>query len=800
MNKSNTSSENQIGSLDAGKIRLQQKIHHEGARTHVTGESIFVDDIVSQKDELQVSYLGSPVASGVLKSIDFSQALKIPGVVGVLTAKDIKANLWGTIKQDQPLLISDRIGYKDEPVCIIVAETKQALAKAKKRIVLKIENSRPVLSLREAIEKKYFLYSPLPFIKGEVESCLQSAPHTLKGQFEIGGQEHFYLESQATIAYPVEGNQIKVISSTQHPTETQHLVAHALGLDYHQVICEVRRMGGAFGGKESQAAPFAAMAALAALKYKRSARITLSKDDDMKVTGKRHPFLNFYEVAFSDSGKILGLKVKLYADGGAYTDLSPSILDRAMFHIDGSYYIENAIIEAWVCKTNTHSNTAFRGFGGPQGNLTIEYIIEDIAKQLSKDAAEIRTLNSYQKTERNITPYGQILENNLLPDLFSKILISSEYKKRRKEIEKFNVSNSGKIKGLSLTACKFGISFTAKFLNQGNALIHIHRDGSIQVSTGATEMGQGVNTKIGQVVAHEFGILPSRVQVLSTSTEKNANTSPTAASSGSDINCSAAYLACKKIKTRFAQMAIEHFSKLPTPQIVAPLFEFETESESAAVNRALKEVQFEKDFVFFRSYKMPLTDLIELCYLNRISISDYAHYKTDGLSWNRKSLTGNAFKYFTPGVAVSEVLVDSYTGEMKILRSDLLMDIGRPMNLGIDRGQIAGGFIQGVGWVTSEKLFYDQAGGLLSHSPTTYKIPNIQDLPRVFKIDLMENDLNENNIAGSKAVGEPPLLLSASVFMAIKNALSYRSKKELVNLSLPATPEVILMELQRYEL
>ncbi len=786
--------------IDQLRLLMPQNTIHEGAYSHITGESLFVDDIAPQKDELQIGYLGSPVACGILKNINTSSALKISGVVAVLTAKDIKNNLWGTIKQDQPILIDKEIGYRDEPICIIVADNKKAVALAKKAIELEIEEHIPVLSLDEAIKNKMFLYSPLAFQCGDVDLAMKNSQHKLSGSFEIGGQEHFYLESQAALVYPIEGNQIKVISSTQHPTETQHLVAESLGLDYHQVVCEVRRMGGAFGGKESQAAPFAAMAALAAFKFKRSARIAISKDEDMKVTGKRHPFKQFYEVGFDQTGIILGLKVKLYADAGAYTDLTPSILDRAMFHTDGSYYLENALIEAWACKTNTHSNTAFRGFGGPQGNLLIEYIIEDIAQYLNKDAAQIRELNLYQKETRNYTPYGQCVENNLLPDLFSKIIEDSNYLVRRNEIKAFNERDKTHIKGLALTACKFGISFTAKFLNQGNALVNIHRDGSIQVSTGATEMGQGVNTKIAQVVAHEFGISVNKVQVLVTSTEKNANTSPTAASSGSDINCSAALLACEKIKYRLAQIAISYLVTQPRPPIAPSLKEIEVTDTSELANVSIHEVEFRENMVSYKNSKMMLIDLIELAYLNRISISDYAHYKTEGLSFDRSKSKGNAFKYFTPGVAVSEVLIDRYTGETKILRADILMDLGRPMNLGIDLGQVTGGFIQGAGWMTTEKLYYSPQGALLSYSPTTYKIPNIQDTPRIFNVKLLENNLNVKNVSRSKAVGEPPLLLSASVFMAIKNALSYKSKGKRIELKLPATPEVILTELHRHEL
>ena len=465
-----------------------------------------------------------------------------------------------------------------------------------------------------------------------------------------------------------------------------------------------------------------------------------------------------------------------------------------MFHVDGAYFIENALIEAWVCKTNSHSNTAFRGFGGPQGNMTIENIIEEMAQFLKIDAVEIRRINCYQKTERNQTPYGQIVENNLLPELFEQILTTSDYRKRRQSIDQFNSSSTGQLKGLSLTACKFGISFTAKFLNQGNALVNIHRDGTLQISTGATEMGQGVNVKIQHVAASVFGLPLHNVQVMTTSTEKNANTSPTAASSGSDINGAATLVACNKILKRLKQVALFFFlGKKLNPGEEIELSDYEKED--------LSEIIFRDEKITYKTKSIAWVELLKLAYLNRVSISDYGFFKTEGLAFDRNKGLGNAFRYFTPGVAVSEVLIDTYTGEMKILRSDILMDIGRSLDQGIDMGQITGGFIQGVGWLTSEKLFYNEKGSLVSHSPTTYKIPNIQDVPRDFRFAILENDLNkEHNIRGSKAVGEPPLLLGASVFMAIKNALTYRSGGATVKLKAPATPEEILMELSSYEL
>lgn len=767
------------------------------SETHVTGESLFVDDIPAMRGELFVGYVGSPVACGELLSIDSRAALKIPGVVAVFTAKDVHKNLWGTIVLDQPLMVDRAIGYQDEPVCIVAAETRQALELGRKAVRLKIKPLPAVLTLAEAMRKKSYLVAPTPFRCGDVDAAFAQAPHRLSGKIDIGGQEHFYLESQASLVYPVDGCGLKVISSTQHPTETQHVVAHAVGLPYHQVACEVPRMGGAFGGKESQAAPFAAMAAMVAHRLQRPARIVLSKDDDMKVTGKRHPFHADYDVAFDNNGKILGWKVKLYADGGAYTDLSPSILDRAMFHADGSYFLENALVEGWVCKTNMHSHTAFRGFGGPQGNLVIESAIEEIAAVLKIDAARIRRLNLYGKTERNRTHYGQVVEANLLPELFSRALQVSRYEQRRAEITTFNRRSTTTLRGLAVSGVKFGISFTTRFLNQGSALVHVHRDGTVQVATGATEMGQGVNAKIQAVVSRQFGLPAGDVKVTITSTEKNANTSPTAASSGSDINGAAAQLACEKILNRLRQVACYCFALEASGRKPPVVEEFEETPELKAKSAA---VVFAGGIVRLGDQSMPWQSLISKAYLNRVSLSDFAHYKTPDLAFDRASGQGKAFKYFTPGAAVSEVSVDVWTGEVKILSSHIVMDLGRPIVHGVDHGQVTGGFVQGAGWLTSEKLFYDPSGRLVSHSPTTYKIPNIQDMPREFSVEFLENDLNEGAVLKSKAVGEPPLLLGASVFLAIKNALSYRSKEKTVRLNAPATPETVLMELSRYEL
>jgi xanthine dehydrogenase large subunit len=778
-------------------MSVGKNIRHDSAISHVTGESIFIDDRPRLMNEVQVGVLGAPVSSGKIKKIDFAEALKCEGIFGIYTAKDFPHNKWGTIVAEQPLLVDDIIGYIDEPLCLIAGKNDEVISRAKKLIKVEVEEATPILSIEQALEAKKFICVATPFIRGDVAAALKNAPHVLKGEFICGGQEHFYMESQATIAYPLENGQMEIHSSSQHPTETQHVVAHALHLDFSQVVCVVKRMGGGFGGKESQAAQFAAMAALVAYKLKRPARLVLTKDDDMMMTGKRHPFKNLYEVGFDNNGKILALKAQIYANGGAYTDLTPSILDRAMFHIDGCYFLENCHIEGAALRTNQHSNTAFRGFGGPQGNMTIESIIEDMAAVLKIDSFKIRRLNLYGTDTRNITPYGQLVDNNVLAEIFDKLHQTSEYEKLSKDVSEFNEKKSGKLRGLSMTGCKFGIAFTARHLNQGNALVNIHLDGTVQVSTGATEMGQGVNTKMQQIAAHAFGIDPKKVVMMPTSTEKNHNTSPTAASSGADINGAATLMACEKISARLKWIAHQYFNGITyNDKDELPAFD-----ETVKTNYILLENETAKNSLTGKT--LPWTELLQMAFMNRVSLGDYAFFKTPGLGFDKKSLTGKAFNYFTNGAAVSLVEIDEYSGELKILRTDILMDLGRPINPGIDMGQVSGAFVQGAGWVSTENLFYHkegkQVGKLLSHSPTTYKIPNIQDTPRTFTINLLENNSNSQNVHRSKAVGEPPLLLGASVWTAVKNALKYRSKNVLPQITSPATNEIILLELSRYE-
>ncbi|MBC7714921.1 MAG: xanthine dehydrogenase molybdopterin binding subunit [Rhizobacter sp.] len=775
-------------------MSVGKSIHHDSAVGHVTGASLFVDDRAKHKNEVYVGVIGSPVCAGAIKNIEFTDVLKMDGVFGVYTAKDVPHNNWGTIVPEQPILAYEKIGYIDEPVCLIACRDEETFNAVKIFVKIEAFDAEPLLTIDDAIAAKSFLCEANPFVRGDIEGALKNAKHLLKGAFVCGGQEHFYMESQATVAYPLENGQIEVHSSSQHPTETQHVVAHALGLDYSQVVCIVKRMGGGFGGKESQAAHFAAMAGLVAYKLNRPARLALTKDDDMMMTGKRHPFKNFYEVGFDDDGRITALKVLIYANGGAYVDLTPSILDRAMFHADGCYYLENCYIEGRAVRTNQHSNTAFRGFGGPQGNMTIESIIEDMAHYLKKDAYELRKLNLYGINDRNVTPYNQTIEHNVLPEIFEKLHKSADYSKRKKEVESFNQKKSGKLRGLSMTGVKFGIAFTTKFLNQGNALVNVHLDGTVQVSTGATEMGQGVNTKMKQIAASAFGIPHQAVILMPTSTEKNHNTSPTAASSGTDINGGAVLKACDAIMETL-RWVFEH------QQNSGIVYDGIKDMPALDRNVDLSHIEFVDGRVIDKKNKkeMMFRDLLKVAYLNQFSLAGYAFFKTPDLGFDKSTHEGRAFNYFTNGAAVSEVEIDEYTGELKVLRTDILMDLGRPINPGIDLGQVTGAFIQGMGWVTTENLFYHDNGKLLSHSPTTYKIPNIQDTPRVFNIELLENHTNTRNVVRSKAVGEPPLLLGSSVWTAVKNALSFRSKDKLPDITSPATNEIILMELARYE-
>jgi xanthine dehydrogenase large subunit len=657
---------------------------------------------------------------------------------------------------------------------VLAGTSKAALAIAKQAVEIEVEPLPAVLTIDEAIAKRQWIGPTRRIRRGDVAAAFASADHVLEGAFTSGGQEHFYLEPQSALAIPGEAGQITVHSSTQNPTEIQALVARCLGLGQHQVVCICRRMGGAFGGKETQAAQVAMLAALVAFKTRRPARLVLSCDQDMQTTGKRHPYQSHYRVSFTRDGRITGVKVDYYSNGGFSADLSLAVMERTLLHAENAYYLPNAEFTGTVCRTNLPSNTAFRGFGGPQAVAAMENIIEEIAAYLGVDAYEVRRQNCYGIQERNVTPYGQAVADNTLPALFEELAHSAGYKQRLADIQAFNDSALAglgyRLKGISLVPVKFGISFTRRSLNQASALVNIYLDGTIQVSTGGTEMGQGLNTKIRQLVADQFGLPAEAVLVMATSTEKNNNTSPTAASASTDLNGTAAGRACEALRERLGEVAARHLGCSAT------------------------DVRFENGSVFDRrktDVKMSFQALVRLAHEQRVSLGERGFYATPDIDFNWDSGQGKPFYYYTSGCAVSEVLIDQLTGDVKVPRVDILMDFGRSINPAVDRGQVIGGFVQGMGWVTTEELRYGATGELWTHSPTTYKVPNVTDVPPIFNVAFLDH-VNPVNLYGSKAVGEPPLLLAVSVWTAVKHALSFLGGEHLPKLSLPATNEEIL--------
>ena len=762
-----------------------KKIPHDSAHGHVSGEALYIDDIPFAKNELVVEFFGSPLAHGKIKSLDLKEARKIAGVVGIYTHRDIPAkNPFGPIFEDEYFLAEELCEYFGQPIALIAAESRKAAKAAKKRIRIEMQALPAVFTIEQACEKKQFLGVRREIKRGNVQKAFAEAECFLEGTFYNNGQEQFYLESQAALAYPGENQEITVHTSTQNPTEIQQAVADMLGVGLHEVVAICRRMGGGFGGKETQAAIPSMMAALVAFHTKRPARVVYTKDEDMKITGKRHPYQSPYKIAFTKEGKITALKIEFYSNGGAAADLSTSIMERSLLHADNAYYIPHVELSGIACKTNLPPNTAFRGFGGPQGMAVIENAIEEMATHLQCDAYAIRTLNCYKTHENNTTPYGQIVAHTLLPEIFEKLAKSSDYKKRSQAVQAFNHQSKTHLRGLALTPVKFGISFTTKFLNQGNALVNIYKDGTIQVSTGGTEMGQGLNTKIQQLVADEFGLDSRAVKVMATSTEKNNNTSPTAASAGTDLNGLAAVEACHKIRTALSAFASDYFA-----------------SEAKGIAASPDCIRFEGGHVYdvrLPEAKAAFQKIVTAAYMERVNLGARGFYRTPQIEFNRETGQGHPFYYFTTGACAAEVCIDRFTGDLTIERCDLLMDIGESINPGIDMGQIEGGFVQGLGWVTTEELRYQTNGELLSYSPTTYKIPNIQDVPKIFNVATLPNPHHRINVRSSKAVGEPPLMLCLSVWAAVKNALSFVSGGAIPQLNIPATNEEILKRLTQY--
>jgi len=756
---------------EGARVGISQK--HESARLHVTGEATYTDDILEAAGTLHAALGLSPVAHGKLLAVDVEALRKLPGVVAVITAADIPGpNDCGPIIHDDPILAEGEVHYLGQPVFAVIATDRDLArrAAARARQVIRVEPLPAVLTPLAAHEARQYVLPPMHMKRGDAKAAIERAPHRLQGALSVGGQEQFYLEGQISYAVPLEGDGMKVYCSTQHPTEMQHAVAHALKLHAHHVQVECRRMGGGFGGKESQSALPACVAAVAARKLNRPVKLRLDRDDDFMVTGRRHGFEYRYEIGFDDEGRVLGAEIDMVSNAGFSADLSGPVMTRALCHFDNTYWLPDVAIHGYSARTNTQSNTAFRGFGGPQGAIAIEVIVDSIARALGKDPLAVRRANFYGTESNNITPYLQQVDDNIIHALTDELAASSRYATRREAIAAFNATSPVLKKGLALTPVKFGISFNVQHFNQAGALVHVYNDGSILVNHGGTEMGQGLNTKVAQVVAHELGVDFDHVRVTATDTQKVANTSATAASTGTDLNGKAAQDAARQIKERLAAFAVGKWGG------------------------NAKDVRFANDEVAVSGQRIAFADLAQQAYMARVQLWSDGFYATPGLHWNRETLQGRPFYYFAYGAAVSEVVVDTLSGEWKLLRADVLYDAGRSLNPALDIGQVEGAFIQGMGWLTTEELVWHPTSGLLmTHAPSTYKIPTANDCPPVFDVRLFDNANVEDSIHRSKAVGEPPLLLPFSVFLAIRDAVSATAGHRVdPALRAPATAEAIL--------
>lgn len=761
---------------DISKTRSSPKTaKHDSAHLHVSGRATYIDDRPEMAGQLHAGFGLSTQAHAEIISMDLEAVKNSPGVVMVVTADDIPGHKdIGPVYPGDMLLADGKVDYIGQPVFAVAATSHLAAKKAARKANIEYKALEPVLGIDQAMQEESFLRPEHVMRKGDAHRAIAEAPRRLEGAMSNGAQEHFYLEGQIASVVPLEDNQYHIYTSSQHPSEVQKLVAEVLGIPLHKVVADVRRMGGGFGGKETQAAGPACIAALLASKTGQPVKFRVDRSQDMMSTGKRHPFRHRYRAGFDSKGVIKGIDIEVAGDGGYSPDLTDAIVDRAMFHSDNAYYLDNAIVTGHRCKTNIASNTAFRGFGGPQGMLVIERAMDDIARATGLDPLDVRLNNLYGIGERNVTHYHQTFEHNVLPELMAKLEESSEYRKRRQEITAFNRNSPVLKKGLSMTPLKFGISFTAKHLNQAGTLVHVYTDGSIQVNHGGTEMGQGLYVKVAQVVAHEFGVGLDQVQVTSTRTDKVPNTSPTAASSGSDLNGKAAQDACQKIRDRLITFAAEHYQEQP------------------------EAIQFADGHVHMKERTIPFVELIQAAYFNRVSLSSSGFYSTPEIHYDRETASGRPFYYFACGASVSEVVVDTLTGEYRVERVDILHDVGRSLNPAIDRGQIEGGFIQGMGWMTTEEVVWDEQGRLLSNNPATYKIPTIEDLPAIFNVELFEQDNPEHTIYHSKATGEPPLMLSISVWSAIRDAVSSLSDYTVSpDIDVPATPERVLKAISK---
>ncbi|QSR17693.1 xanthine dehydrogenase molybdopterin binding subunit [Novosphingobium sp. KA1] len=754
----------------AWQARARPENPHDSAHLHVTGQARYADDAPEPADMLHLAFGQAGETRARIAAMDLSAVRAAEGVVAVYTAADIPGdNNVGPVRHDEGLLADGEVLFPGQPLFLVAATSQRAARKAARLGKVVYETQPAVVTIAEARAAGSRIEATQRMARGDAGAALEAAPHRIAGRFAMGGQDHFYLEGHVSVATPGEDGQVHVLCSTQHPSEVQHLVAHLLGVSSADVTVEVRRMGGGFGGKETQATSFAAAAALVAVKTGRAAKFRADRDDDMVLTGKRHEFEVAYEAGFDDAGQILALSLHLASRCGASEDLSPAINDRAMFHADNCYFLPDVEIVSERLKTNTVSATAFRGFGGPQGMLAIERIIDHVALALGLDPLDVRCANLYGPG-RAVTPYGMTVADNIAPELIAQLRRDADYDARARAVDAFNAASPVIKKGIALTPVKFGISFTTTHLNQAGALVHVYADGSIQVNHGGTEMGQGLYVKVAQVVADVFAVPLAQVRITSTRTDKVPNTSATAASSGSDLNGMAAYNAARTIRDRLtAFLARIH-------------------------GCAAHEVVFSSEGVLVGEERLTFAEVARKAHMGRVSLSSTGFYATPGIAYDRAAHRGRPFYYFAYGAAVSEVAIDSLTGEHKVLAVDILHDVGRSLNAAVDKGQIEGGFLQGQGWLTTEDLVFDGKGRLLTHSPATYKIPTASDRARHFTVSLWDGENVEPTINRSKAVGEPPFMLAISVFSALNRAVAATApgKRTMPELGAPATPERVL--------
>ena len=742
---------------------------HDSAHLHVTGTAAYTDDIPEPRGLLHVAAGTSTEAHANITALELDAVRAASGVREVITAADIPGeNNYGPIVHDDPILVEREALYAGHALFAVAADTVDAARKAVRLADVTYEKLDAILDAADAVARQSFVLPTEELARGDAGGAIASAGHRLSRRVRCGGQDQFYLEGHVAMAIPQEDGGMLVYSSTQHPDEVQTLVAACTGRPAKNVVVICRRMGGAFGGKESQAALIACIAALLADKSGRPCKYRLDRDDDMIMTGKRHDFVIDYEVGFDDTGLIHGADFTLAARCGISADLSGPVCDRAMFHCDNAYFLENVHIISHRCMTNTVSNTAFRGFGGPQGMFAIEYVIDDIARTLGLDPLEVRRRNFYGTDDRNVTQYRQTVEDNIIHDIVDKLAADAEYAARRAAIREYNSTMPVLRKGIALTPVKFGISFTNTLLNQAGALVHVYKDGTVHLNHGGTEMGQGLYIKVAQVVADEFGIDVDDIRITAADTSKVPNASATAASSGSDMNGKAAQAAARKIRARLVEFACRHF------------------------DIGENEIDFGGGRVVVGDDELGFAELVQLAWADRVSLSATGFYKTPKIHYDRATFSGRPFFYFAYGAAVTEVVVDTLTGEHRLTRVDILHDCGDSLNPAMDLGQVEGGFVQGVGWLTSEELWWDEHGRLGTHAPSTYKIPTCSDLAPDFRVELLRNAANrENTIFRSKAVGEPPLMLALSAFHAIRDALA-TDDNPLPHIDAPATPEAVL--------